>query len=285
MKKQTTIERTAQLMRTGLAAVVLTGGAAMLATAVSAQTAPTTQNTESQANPNSDAKADAHGTTPMMHVTDAQFIMMAGQGNSAEIADARYILAHSKNPLVRQFAQKMVDDHSQASVNLETVSHGVAVVPTKPSPADMMMMRQLSSLSGQKLDDAYMTDQVEDHRKMLALLNSEAAQTQNPSLKSFALAQAQVVNGHLQSAQAYQVTSGTSLGETPRVGNGVTPGVPTGGSKENGISRSNGSSQTGGTSAATGAGVSGSNTGQMPATGPTAAPQNMKPTPAPTTTP
>ncbi len=256
-------------LRTGAAALVLSGSAGFaLLSAVDAQTVPLTD-------------------TQMAPVSDAEFVRLAGQGNNEEIAEARLVLAHSKNPLVKQFAQKMLDDHSQAKVSLQKTAREVsATVPFKPGREMAMAGRQLTTLSGFTLDDAYMMGQIADHRKMLALLKSVAGSTQDASIKAFALAQQPIVESHLLQAQAYQVSSGTTLGDTPQVGNAVTPAVPKRGALNNGIPQSNGSSQNGGPDIKTGQGTGGSATGQTPAALPTTVPApGTKPTAAPTTAP
>jgi putative membrane protein len=275
------------LLRTRLAAVVIAASSVVIGTAVSAQqTAPqTTQpsssaptTTQTQTNPNTarpDASANG-GAQPK--VTDPDFIVMAGIANNEEIAESRYALVHSTNPLVKQFAQRMIGDHSAAKVSLQGAARTVGVtVPANISSNDAMMNRRLMTVSGAAFDTAYMTGQVADHTKMVALLRAEAAQTKDATLQAFATAQLPVVLAHLHAAQAYQVSNGQTLGLTPQVGNGVGGGDPTTGSLNNGIPLSNGSSQEGGTSATTGSGLSGSNTGQQPLTLPTPVPVRTAP--------
>jgi putative membrane protein len=268
MKTQTKSQRTAYALRTGIAAVALSAGSIVLNTGVSAQTAPTTEQTQNGM-PNSVATPNAMNPMSGMKVTDPQFVTMAGHANEAEIDEARYALKVSKNPLVRTFAQKMINDHSQASVDLRSAARTVSLdnVPTKASPEQMADARRLMTLTGSDFDNAYMESQIGDHQKMYALLQAEVRSTQSASLKAFAQAQLPIVKEHQQYAAAFKTSGGKTLGLTT-AGDGVTPGIPTGGSLVNGIPQSNGSSGPGGTSTTTGSGVSGSNTGQTPVPAP-----------------
>jgi putative membrane protein len=277
MKTQTKSQRTAYALRTGIAAVALSCGAIVLNTGVSAQTAPTTDETQNGM-PHSVASPNAMNALNGMKVTDPQFVMMAGHANEAEIDEARYALKVTKNPLVRTFAQKMINDHSQAAVDLRSAARTVSLdnVPTKPTLEQMADARRLMSMTGSAFDTAYMESQIADHQRMYALLQAEVGSTQSASLKAFAQAQLPIVKEHQQYALAYKTSGGKTLGLT-MAGDGVTPGIPTGGSLVNGVPVSNGSSGSGGTSTTTGAGVSGSNTGQTPVPAPATIP-NGQPT-------
>jgi putative membrane protein len=280
MKTQTKSQRTAYALRTGIAAVALSCGSIVLNTGVSAQTAPTTEQSQNGM-PNSVATPNAQNAMSGMKVTDPQFVTMAGHANQAEIDEARYALKVSKNALVRQFAQKMLNDHSQAAVDLRSAARTVSLdnVPTKASEEQMADARRLMALNGSAFDTEYMSSQIKDHERMMRLLQAEIASTQSASLKAFAQAQLPIVKEHEQYAAAFRTSGGKTLGLTT-AGDGVTPGFPMGGSLSNGVPLSNGSSGAGGTSAATGSGVSGSNTGQTPIP----APANL-PNTQPTTTP
>jgi predicted outer membrane protein len=201
-------------------------------------------------------------------LTDSEFVDIAAHMDRDEIDGARFMLAHASNPNVRAYARKALADQSLAAVGLRAAARNagtpVAVIVRSGFVADGIG------------DDRYMAVQTVDRRSMLAALDAEARSTAQPTLREYALAQIPVVQHQLDAASAYVVTGGTTLGDTPFVGNGVTAGFPTTGSLMNGIPLSNGSSEAGGPGLTTGSGASGSNTGEAPAALPTLVPAPAK---------
>jgi len=61
--------------------------------------------------------------------TAAEFVKHAGQDGMAEVAIAKMALAKGADADVKQFAQKMIDDHSKANEELKSLatSKGIAV--------------------------------------------------------------------------------------------------------------------------------------------------------------
>jgi putative membrane protein len=201
-------------------------------------------------------------------LTDSQFVDILAHMDRDEIDGARFMLAHAANPNVRAYARKALADQSLAVVSLRSAARSAGTPVTE-------VLRSGFVPDG-IADDRYMAVQTVDRRTMLAALDAEARSTAQPSLRDYALAQIPVVQHQLDAASAYVVSGGTTLGDTPFVGNGVTAGFPTAGSLMNGIPLSNGSSEAGGTSPTTGSGISGSNTGQAPLTLPTLVPAPAK---------
>jgi predicted outer membrane protein len=201
-------------------------------------------------------------------LTDAQFVDIAAHMDRDEIDGARFMLGHAKNPYVRAYAGKAIADQSLAVVSLRTAARS-AGTPV----AEIVRSGFTAAPVG---DDRYMAVQIVDRRTMLAALDAEARSTAQPTLRDYALAQIPVVQHQLDAASAYVVSGGTTLGDTPFAGNGVTAGFPTTGSLMNGIPLANGSSEAGGPSSLSGSGVSGSNTGETPQPLPTLVPAAAK---------
>ena len=123
---------------------------------------------------------------------DKKFVYMAEQGSMDEIAAAKIALKKSKNDDVRQFAQKMIDDHTKLIADMKPFADQMMVKPvTMMSPTDKAESQRLASMSGSKFDMEYVKAMVADHHKDLADFKTEADTTTNPDLK------ATVTNGEM----------------------------------------------------------------------------------------
>jgi len=136
---------------------------------------------------------------------DAAFLKRASQANMAEVSAAKLALSKSSNDEVKQFAQKMIDDHTAMQQQVEQVAGSVNVsLPQEPNKAQRMQAEKLEGLSGSVFDKAYIADQVKDHRKVLAEMKQENAATKNPQVKDLTTQGSQKVQQHLDMAEKIQ---------------------------------------------------------------------------------
>jgi putative membrane protein len=104
---------------------------------------------------------------------------------------------------VKQFAQKMVNDHGQMGDKwFKPIAKQMDVsVPKGPAKKDKKLMEKLQGLSGQQFDTAYIQAMLKDHTDDLKEFKDEAQATQNPSLKQVADQGEKVIQQHLQLIQ------------------------------------------------------------------------------------
>jgi putative membrane protein len=119
-------------------------------------------------------------------MTDTQFMREAAIGGMAEVDLGKIGVQHADNPDVKQFAQRMVDDHSKANDQLKQVAdkRGVAL-PGDVDAKEKATMNRLSKLSGPAFDKAYMRDMVSDHEKDVSLFERQSASGKDADLKSW----------------------------------------------------------------------------------------------------
>src|SRR5581483_5574710 len=106
----------------------------------------------------------------------------------------------SQSSDVKQFAQKMVADHSQMGdkwLKPAAKQLGVAV-PNGPDKKDKKLMAKLQTLSGQDFDNAYIAAMVKDHKQDLKDFKDEASSAQDPNVKQIAQQGATIIQQHLQ---------------------------------------------------------------------------------------
>jgi putative membrane protein len=141
--------------------------------------------------------------------SDRTFIKKAAQGGLAEVELGKLATEKAASPEVKQFGQRMVDDHSKANEQLKQVASekGVAV-PEKLSPKDAATKARLEKLSGKAFDRAYMHDMVVDHTKDVSEFRMEAKNAKDPDVKNFASQTLPTLEDHLKEAKSIAPKTG-----------------------------------------------------------------------------
>lgn len=130
---------------------------------------------------------------------DKAFVSKALAGGEAEVQLGQLAEQKSQSQDVKQFAQKMVTDHSQLGAKLKPIAQQLGVpVPKEPSKKDKKLMEKLQGLSGQQFDNQYIQAMVKDHKHDLKDFQDEAQNAQDPNVKQAAQQGASVIQGHLQ---------------------------------------------------------------------------------------
>jgi putative membrane protein len=141
---------------------------------------------------------------------DKAFVKKALEGNIAEIEMGKLALQKSNDDQVKQFAQRMVDDHGKMLDELKPVAEQMGVkVPEGPSKGQMKSMDKMKALSGDAFDQAYIKDMVKDHKGDDNEFKMEAQSTQNPQLKQMVMQSDQTIESHLQQIQQLAHSKGT----------------------------------------------------------------------------
>jgi len=141
---------------------------------------------------------------------DKEFVKKALEGNMAEIQMGQLALEKSSDEQVKQFAQRMVDDHGKMVEQLKPVAEQMGVkVPEGPSKGQMKNMDKMKGLSGDAFDQAYIKSMVKDHKNDDSEFKQEAQSTQNPQLKQMVMQSDQMIQTHLQQIQQIAQSKGT----------------------------------------------------------------------------
>jgi putative membrane protein len=161
---------------------------------------------EQAGNPAGDAPdtPGAENGHPGMHANDADhlFIKEASFGGMAEVEAGKLAQQRGQRPAVKEFARKMVTDHTKANDGLRPLQRAVSSAAPKELDMDHQVMRtQLSTLKGDAFDQGYLRAQVMDHQKTAQLLEWEIGSGQSDQVKAYAKATLPIVLDHLQHAQ------------------------------------------------------------------------------------
>ncbi len=134
--------------------------------------------------------------------SDKMFIKKAAQGGLSEVELGQLAAQKGNSDGVKQFGQKMVDDHSKANDELKALAQQKGVtLPTETNAEGKAMKAKLDKLSGEQFNLAYMSHMVKDHINDVAQFKKEAASGKDPDVKAWAGKTVPTLEGHLQIAK------------------------------------------------------------------------------------
>jgi putative membrane protein len=182
------------------AALMLAAACTAFAVAAAAMRPAGTQNANSGSAQNHNASNANHGAGTM--TSDTKFAMEAAMGGMAEVEMGRLAAQKGASDEVRQFGQRMVDDHTKANEDLMQVASGKGMtLPTALDAKHQAEMQKMSALSGDAFDRAYVKSMVKDHKKDVGEFQKESARGTDADIKSFATRTLPTLQEHLQMIQ------------------------------------------------------------------------------------
>lgn len=132
-------------------------------------------------------------------MADRDFVKEALQGGMAEVQMGQLALQKSNNDQIKQFAQKMVDDHTKLGDQMKPVAQQLGVKePAAPSKKDKETIAKLQNLNGDAFDKAYVQTMLKDHKHDEMAFKREAEMGADPNVKQAATQGEQVISAHLQ---------------------------------------------------------------------------------------
>jgi putative membrane protein len=158
--------------------------------------------TPGQNNPAMDSQMNGMNASGQPSAMDKMFVKKALQGGMAEVQLGQLTLQKSNNDQVKQFAQRMIDDHTKLGEQMKPVAQQLGVSdPNDVSKKDKSTMAKLQALSGSAYDEAYIRDMVKDHKQDLSDFQTEASSGQDQTVKDAANQGSKVIAQHLQMIQ------------------------------------------------------------------------------------
>jgi len=157
---------------------------------------------------------------------DKVFLQKASEGGMAEIQLGQLAAQKGNSSEVKQFGQKMVEDHTRLNEQMKPIADTLGVnAPKHLNKADQAEYDKLSGLSGDAFDQEYITDMVKDHRQDLHEFRREELATSNPDLKAMVSQAEQVISQHLSMIQGIAQQKGIQVpgGHHDKGDNGAEP--------------------------------------------------------------
>jgi putative membrane protein len=182
---------------------------------------PADQPAEAAAAPTPSAAAPAAAATPAtpaprprgaIRWTDAGVAAMVLALDHTDIAYARLAPARAERADIKEFAQRMLTDHSSVNAQVNQLLAKLDLVP-EDNVASLDMRDESSAkrdimreLSGRAFDSTYIENEVTYHQKFLAALDDELIPAaRNAELKALLTAVRPAVAGHLAHAEQVRV--------------------------------------------------------------------------------
>jgi putative membrane protein len=133
---------------------------------------------------------------------DAMFIREAAAGNLAEVKMGRIALDKSSAPDVKQFAQRLVDDHTKANDQLMTLAQQKEItLPTEPMAKAQKEAKHLESMNGAAFDKAWTASMVKDHKQDISKYSRESTHAKDADVRQYASSTLPTLKAHLQMAE------------------------------------------------------------------------------------
>jgi putative membrane protein len=130
----------------------------------------------------------------------AVFVAKAAQDGMTEVELGKVALDKSKDAKVREFAQRMVTDHTKANRELAGIAKQKGIEPPKKLDSEhQSMVKMLQAKDGEAFDAEYSRHMNMDHDKAIDLFEA-ASQSSDADLAGFATKTLPTLKEHKQMA-------------------------------------------------------------------------------------
>ncbi|HVW24718.1 MAG TPA: DUF4142 domain-containing protein [Polyangiaceae bacterium] len=145
-------------------------------------------------------------------LSDAEILGVADTANTRAIDQANVAVDKAQADSVKQYAQTMLKDHTEAKEQgrklLAEVGISVSAVSAGLQKEGDDTMTQLETVLPSNFDRTYLQAQVRQQQSLLRTLDSVIPQTQGPQLKGLMMYMRQLTEQHLATARSTLATLG-----------------------------------------------------------------------------
>ena len=139
-----------------------------------------------------------------VHANDWAWMEKAARAGVYEVQAGQLAAGKATNPKVREFAEKMVAEHSKANDELKAIAGNKGI--TLPDAPDAKHKKQLGTLqkltAGSRFDEEYVTRSgVIDHQDAVRLFKKGTKDVRDADIKAFAQKTLPTVEEHLSMAK------------------------------------------------------------------------------------
>lgn len=118
---------------------------------------------------------------------DTEFMTKAALGGMAEVELGKLAATRAQSAQIKQFAQKMVTDHTKANDELKALAGEKNFsMPVRLDAKHQDVLDKLNNLSGAQFDKVYVEAMVADHEESVANFKSEAEGGKDADAKAWA---------------------------------------------------------------------------------------------------
>lgn len=146
--------------------------------------------------------------------SDMKFMQMAAMGGMTEVEAGRLASQKGSSDAVKQFGERLVQDHTKANEELMALAASKGITLSKGMDAKhqamdakhQAMMAKMSSLSGAEFDRAFIKQMQKDHKKDISMFQKQADKGTDAELKAFAAKTLPTLREHAQMVEQMQMS-------------------------------------------------------------------------------
>jgi putative membrane protein len=147
------------------------------------------------------AASEPRPSPPHLSAQDQRFMQRAAANNLAQIGLGQIAVQQGKTQHLRDFGQKIIDDHAKAADRLQQIATRAGVsLPTDLSDDQKATQDRLWSKSGRDFERAYLNEVKTSQRQAIFAFRREAKRGRDPELKLFAKSTLGTLRQHQQLA-------------------------------------------------------------------------------------
>lgn len=196
-----------------LAILLACGVVGFAASGLRSQTEDSTQSFTSQTSQNQNSNKNSKLGTDQargsqvgmanLNTDERNFVMEAAMGGMMEVELGKLAAQQGTSDVVKQFGQRMVDDHSKANMELQQVASSKGLtLPTGLDEKHKNELAKYSKMTGPEFDKAYSKAMLSDHVKDVAAFEKESTKGNDADIKAFASKTLPTLREHLDMAKA-----------------------------------------------------------------------------------
>jgi putative membrane protein len=138
---------------------------------------------------------------------DTEFAVAAADGGMYEVQAGQLALTKGSSAKVKEFAQKMVDDHGKGNEELKALAQQKNIsIPAALSEKMQKKYDDLAAKSGADFDKAYCEAMVKDHKEDLDKFKKASEDAKDADVKTWASGKVPVLEHHLSMAEEMEKT-------------------------------------------------------------------------------
>lgn len=130
--------------------------------------------------------SNANDTTMVVKDDDSDFMVKAANGGMAEVEMGKLAQTKAQSQDVKDFATRMVNDHSKANDELKSLAASKNVtLPASPDQDAQDHLADMGKKSGADFEKDYIDMMVDDHDKTVSMFEDEEQDAKDPDVKAW----------------------------------------------------------------------------------------------------
>jgi putative membrane protein len=138
---------------------------------------------------------------------DAEFAVEAADGSMLEVELGTMALTRAASPEVKQFAQKIIDEHTRSNNELKALAQKKNItLPTTMGDEHKRKYENLQEKTGPDFDKEYMDLMVKDHKDDIREFEEQVEDGSDLEIKEWASSKLPTLRNHLEEAERVHET-------------------------------------------------------------------------------